>query len=216
MAASNDEKITAIRQKVRELLKDADPAHDFLHVSRVTSLAAYIAGKEHADLGIVVPAALLHDIVVLPKNHPLSSKSSDLAAELAKKLLDEVNYPQEKIPPILEAIRSHSFGKNIVPKTKEAQVVQDADRLDAIGAVGIARVFAVSAKLRRPFYNNSDPFPSSHTPDDNTWALDHFYMKLLKLRDMFNTETARQLAEKRHEFMKVFLDQLRSEIINPL
>ena len=201
-----------IKSKLFAHLQNADPAHDILHAKRVTNTAEHIARAENADLAIVIPAAILHDIVILPKDHPDSLRSSDLAAEKAKKILEEIDYPKEKIEPILYAIQTHSFGKGIKPETKEAQIVQDADRLDAIGAIGIARTFSVGAKLNRPFYNENEPFAKTRELNDKQWTLDHFYIKLLKLKSMMNTQTAKKMAQERQKTMVSFLDAFQREL----
>jgi uncharacterized protein len=106
----------------------------------------------------------------------------------------------------------HSFSRGLVPDTLEGKVLQDADRLDAIGAIGIARLFATSAAMRRPFYAEEDPFARAREPDDKQFGVDHFFRKLLRIRDGLHTETARAIAAERHDFMHAYLEQLAREI----
>lgn len=193
---------------------EGDAAHDVSHIQRVVENAKSILSKEPepADLEVVLPAAWLHDSVVLPKNHPDRKNASALAAEKAAEFLSNIDYPKNKIPAVAHAIEAHSFSAGIKPATPEAQIVQDADRLDALGAIGIARCFAVGGELARPLYHPDDPFAISREPDDSIWTIDHFYKKLFRLPDLLNTSTAQEMAKERVLFMKSFLKQLSSEI----
>lgn len=190
----------------------ADPAHDLGHVMRVVHSAQTIARAEGADIEVVYCAALLHELVNLPKSHPHSSRSGELCAIAAEQLLRRVGASDGLIEQVTEAIRVHAFSAGIVPRSLEAKVLQDADRLDAIGAIGIARCFATCASMGRPFYSMSDPFCEQRVPDDKSWGLDHFYRKLLRISDALHTETARKMALERAKFMEEFLRQLRHEI----
>jgi len=104
------------------------------------------------------------------------------------------------------------FLQNKIPKTLEGQILQDADRLDALGAIGIARVFATGGSLKRPFYNIDDPFCKRRIPDDKIWTVDHFFQKLLKLESLMNTKSGKAEAKKRTRILKEFLNQLKQEI----
>ncbi|MBI4149812.1 HD domain-containing protein, partial [Candidatus Woesearchaeota archaeon] len=192
------EKLELLRQKVQaSLAASTDPAHDFSHVMRVYSMADHLCKKEGGDPDIVLPAALLHDLYHVPKNHPDRAKASEISAVMAEKLLREIDYTKEKIPHIMDAIRSHSFSRGETPLTKEAMIVQDADRLDAIGAIGIARLWVTGAQFNRALYCAEDPFAEKGRKlDDMKYGLDHFYEKLLKLKDKMNTETAKKIAEE--------------------
>jgi uncharacterized protein len=185
------------------------PAHDWAHVQRVAGLVRQIVAVEGGRLEVAVGAALLHELFNYPKGHPLSPLSGDRCAEEAEKVLE--GEEPELIRQISYAIRVHPFSRGIVPETLEAKILQDADRLDAIGAIGIARCFATCAEMKRPFYAPDDPFCERRQPDDKLWGVDHFYQKLLKLT--FHTHTARQLAESRFAFMKSFLEQLRGDTL---
>ena len=127
--------------------KSADSAHDTDHVQRVVINAEKFAQLENADLEIVIPAAWLHDCVAVSKNSSLRNQASKLSAEKAEQLLKEWNYPLENIDAIKHAIEAHSYSANIKPLTLEAKIVQDADRIDSIGAIGVARMMMVGGKM---------------------------------------------------------------------
>ena len=190
----------------------ADPAHDSAHVARVVVSAGKIGAEEGADPWVLVPAAWLHDCVILPKGHPDSSRSSLLAAEAGETWLRENGFPSGHLPAVRHAIEAHSFSAGIEPRSLEARVLQDADRLDALGAIGVARCFVVGGARGRPIYCLEDPFCDQRNADDSRSTLDHFYTKLLRLPGLMRTPAGRREAERRLEFMKSFLQQLREEI----
>jgi len=190
----------------------AEPAHDALHVTRVMASARRIAAAEGADVDVCVTAAMLHELFNYPKSHPDSSRSGDVCAEHATALLREHGWDEAFIARVAYCIAVHSFSRGIMPETLEAKVLQDADRLDAIGAIGIARCFATSADMKRPFYALDDPFCRAREPDDKEWGIDHFYKKLLRIGDGLHTATARALAAERIAFMRAYLDQLEREV----
>lgn len=189
-----------------------DPAHDLAHIRRVVANARWLAAAEGANPAVVMPAAWLHDCVVLPKDSDRRSQASRLAAEAAGSFLSETDYPPDLIPAVEHAIAAHSFSAGIPPQTLEAQVVQDADRLDALGAIGAARTFAVGGEMGRTLYHEGDPFCATRLPDDAISTLDHFYTKLLTLAGTMKTAVGRQEAEQRTAFLHHFLNQLRHEI----
>ena len=203
--------INSIKNEVIEIL-DNDPAHDFDHVMRVYNNAQKIVKKEKANQKLVLSAVLLHDIVSYPKSSKRSKFSSIDSAKKSKIILKKHGFSNEEIIIISNAIAEHSFAQNKVPQTLEGQILQDADRLDALGAIGIARVFATSGSLNRPFYNIDDPFCTKRNPDDNLWAVDHFFNKLLKLESMMNTKSGKIEAKKRTKVLKEFLKQLKDEV----
>lgn len=190
----------------------SDAAHDLEHTRRVVANARRLALHEGADLAIVIPAAWLHDCVAVPKDSPLRSQASTLAAEAAGAFLRAAGYDPAAVPAIEHAIAAHSFSAGIAPQSLEAQVVQDADRLDALGAVGIARTLMLGAMLGRPLYDAAEPFPTRRPPDDARSSIDHFYTKLLRLAATMQTDSGRREAEARTVFMQAFLDQLAAEI----
>ncbi len=189
-----------------------DAAHDREHIRRVVYTARRLALAECADLAVVVPAAWLHDCVVVPKDSPLRSQASAQAARAAVGFLRGILYPEAYLAAIEHAIAAHSFSANLQPRTIEAQVVQDADRLDAIGAIGVARCLMLGGALGRRLYDPAEPFPATREPDDRAYTIDHFYLKLLRLADSMTTAAGRAEAQRRTAFMQGFLDQLQSEI----
>lgn len=189
-----------------------DLAHDLLHVKRVVKLANLIADSEGGDLNVVLPAAWLHDCLSYPKNHPLRSLSSLHAADKAIIFLRRIHYPECYLLAIHHAIAAHSVSGDVKATSLEAKIVQDADRLDALGAIGVARCIQVSSQLQRPLYSEEDPFAETRCIDDLQFTLDHFYKKLLTLANAMNTQVGREIACQRTEFMKSYLQQLALEI----
>lgn len=203
--------INEIKNQVEKIM-DNDSAHDFEHVMRVYKNAQKICKKEKANEKLVLIATLLHDIVSYPKSDKRSKLSSTHSAKKSKQILKKYDFSNEEIIIISNAIRDHSFSQNKVPATLEGKILQDADRLDAIGAIGIARVFATGGSLKRPFYNTDDPFCKTRKPDDKTWTVDHFYQKLLNLESLMNTKSGKMEAKKRTKILKNYLKQLKQEI----
>ncbi len=202
-----------IKRKVKRMLDGRDPAHDFHHIMRVYKNAKLIGRREGTNMEILLLAVLLHDLVVYPKGSTKSSKSSDESADLAENILQSCGYPQDKINQVCYCIRVHSYSKRLVPASLEGRILQDADRLDALGAIGIARTFSIGGSEGRTFYNANDPFCRSNRElDDKQWTLDHFHKKLLKLEDFMHTRTARKIAQERTRFMTLFMRQLQKEI----
>jgi uncharacterized protein len=202
-----------IKRRVKKVLEGRDPAHDFQHIMRVYKNAELIGRREGADMDVLLPAALLHDLVVYPKGSAKTSKSADDSADLAEKWLRSYRYPQARIDKISYCIRTHSYSKRLVPATLEGKILQDADRLDALGAIGIARTFSVGGSENRPFYNPEDPcWKSGRELNDREWTLDHFQTKLLRLKKSMHTKTAREMARERAGFMEFFIRQLQKEI----
>jgi uncharacterized protein len=190
----------------------ADTAHDEGHVRRVVANAKKLAEVEGAELAVVLPAAWLHDCVVIAKNSAERSSASRLAAKRAGGFLREAGYPAKHIAAIEHAIEAHSFSARVAPQTLEAKVVQDADRLEALGAVGIARTLITGGANGTPFYDPAEPFPITRAADDRTSIIDHFFTKLLLLADTMQTAAGRDAAQQRAQFLKQYLTQLGSEI----
>lgn len=189
-----------------------DPAHDITHVKRVVNNALYLTEIESANLDVTLPAAWLHDCVTVPKNSDLRAQSSRLAAEAAVQFLAEAGYPGQWLEAIHHAIEAHSFSAGVPTRTLEAQVVQDADRLEALGAIGIARCLLTGGAMGTPLYDPDDPFCEGREPDDRRYTLDHFYCKLLRLPDTMQTRAGRAEAKRRVRYMQDFLQRLAGEI----
>jgi uncharacterized protein len=190
----------------------ADPAHDLSHVQRVVQNTLRLTETEGGNAAITVPAAWLHDCVSVAKDSPLRKQASKLAAEEAVRFLRSVDYPTDLLEPIYHAIEAHSFSANIETDTLEASIVQDADRLEAVGAIGITRCFLTGGSLGTPLYDPADPFAENREPNDRLYTLDHFYCKLLGLTETMKTEAGKTEAIKRTEYMRDFLKQLGAEI----
>lgn len=191
----------------------ADAAHDLSHIKRVLKNAVYLTDLENVNSWITLPAACLHDCVPVAKDSTLRAQGSRLAAEAAATFLASIGFPDELLSEVSHAIEAHSYSAGIAPRTAEARVVQDADRLDSLGAIGIARCLLVGGRLDRPLCATEDPFCDERTPDDGSYTLDHFYAKLLKLPATMQTEAGRAEAERRADLMRRYLDDLRAEIV---
>ncbi len=189
-----------------------DAAHDPAHIHRVVANARALAPLEHAPLDVVIPAAWLHDCVAVPKDSPLRPQGSRLSAAEAVRLLTAWGYPTDLLPDVQHAIEAHSFTAGITPRTPAARVLQDADRLDALGAVGLARCLMLGATMGRPLYHEADPFCERRAPDDAMSSLDHFYTKLFGLAATMQTAAGKAEAERRTAFLRQFTDELRREI----
>mgnify|MGYP002642074590 FL=1 len=204
---------TKLIEKARRIIDDKDPSHDLAHALRVLRNAEYIADFEGGDLGVIIPAALFHDVIVYPKHSSKSKYSARDSAILAREILESLGYCKDKISLVEEAILEHSYGKGIKPERLESQIVQDADRLEAVGAIAIMRTFCSTGQMQRKLYHFSDPFCVDRKPDAKAQALDLFYDRLLKVGQTMNTETARNLAGVRTKFLYQFLEQLESELL---
>ncbi|MFW1534335.1 HD domain-containing protein [Vibrio parahaemolyticus] len=189
-----------------------DAAHDIEHVKRVVKTAKQLCDEENADIAIVLPAVYLHDCFTYPKDHPNRKQSSAIAAKKAIAYLESIQYPQHYHDAIAHAIEAHSFSANIRPNTLEAQIVQDADRLDALGAIGVTRCIQVSTHFNAQLYNDNDMFAKERELNDKQFTVDHFQTKLFKIVDTMNTESAKLEANKRKAFMQTYLKQLYDEV----
>lgn len=196
---------------------DQDSGHDWGHLWRVLANAHTLHERQapgpEAPWPELAAAALLHDLVNLPKSDPRRGQASRLSAERAAALLAEL----DALSPLARqrvggAIRRHSFSSGLVPQTTLDGLLADADRLDALGAVGIARVFAVSGLLDRPLFDPFDPFARQRPLDDERFGLDHFYLKILRLPELMRTEAGRALADERAAVLRQYLDALGAEL----
>lgn len=198
--------------QIAQIATADDPAHDLLHFKRVVATAKSLCSQEGAKPEVVVPAAWLHDFVIVPKNDPRRQQVSKLSADAAIEYLKQRRYPKNYFEEIHHAIVTHSFSANQETKTIEAGIVQDADRLDALGAIGLARCFAVAGILKRPLYSEQDPFCTNRAVDDQKYTLDHFYAKLFKIAETLQTPAGRAEGARRVALMKRYLNDLSLEI----
>ncbi|OYQ22940.1 phosphohydrolase [Pseudomonas mandelii] len=189
-----------------------DGAHDLSHLQRVWHNVRTLHAEEGGDLDVLLAAVLLHDCVAVEKNSPLRSQASRLAAEKASVVLANMNWPSTKIKAVAHAIEAHSFSANITPTSLEAKIMQDADRLDSLGMLGVARTFYIAGRMGSALYDPQDPEARARDYDDKRFCLDHFQTKLLHLADGFQTMTGQRLARVRHERLKGFMDLFKEEI----
>ena len=204
--------IKYLKNHVEKIYRKNDPAHDFEHIMRVYKNAEKICKNEKANKKLVLISVLLHDIVKLKNSHSKFRSSSDASVHKSLKILKKLKLSNKEIDIVIEAIYNHSFTKKKISNTIEGQILQDSDRLDALGSIGIARVFAVSGFKNRPFYNPNDPFSKKRKFNDKKWALDHFFKKLLILEKKMNTKSGKIEAKRRTKILKKFLDNLKQEI----
>ena len=190
-----------------------DGSHDRSHIRRVWQNARTIAENEGlADQSVLIAAVILHDCVAVEKNAPQRSQASRLAAARARSILAGLGWQDEAIDRTAHAIEAHSFSAGIAPETLEARIVQDADRLDAIGAIGIARCFYVAGRMGSGLYDSNDPAARHRPLDDRRFALDHFEAKLFKVALNFQTRAGQALANERSRAMHDFMRDLMTEI----
>ncbi|WP_099351597.1 HD domain-containing protein [Fredinandcohnia onubensis] len=204
--------IEATTTFVKNILQHDSSGHDWWHIERVRKAALQIGEKENANLFVVEMAALLHDVADEKLN-----KSEEEGLMKVRNWLSSLQITDSEQKEIIEIISTMSFkgGSRPPMKTIEGQVVQDADRLDAIGAIGIARTFAYAGAHGDLIYDPELPFRESMTKEEyrngKSTAVNHFYEKLLKLKDTLNTNAAQKAAQERHDFMTAFLDQFYKE-----
>jgi uncharacterized protein len=190
-----------------------DGSHDQSHLLRVWRNATSIADQEPAcDRTVLTAAVILHDCVAVEKNAPQRAQASRLASAQARRILADIGWEPSRIDAAAHAIEAHSFSADIPPETVEARIVQDADRLDAIGAIGVARCFYVAGRMGSSLYDPGDPPAANRDLDDRTFALDHFGAKLFKVAGNFQTKTGQALAEARTRTMQGFVRALLEEI----
>ena len=188
--------------------------HDWHHISRVLNISRFIQSQEGGNLEVIELAALLHDI----SDHKFNGGKLDEGGKIAHDLLIELGADQiiaNEVKYIVDNVSYKGANTKVEMKTLEGRIVQDADRLDAIGAIGVARTFAYGGHKGQPMYN-PDSAPKLHSSFEDyvssgTNTINHFYEKLLLLADRLNTETAKRMGKERHQYMEQFLEQFYSE-----
>lgn len=189
-----------------------DASHDFQHVMRVFHMAVKMGKQEGADLDVLIPAALFHDIIIYPKDHPKSKNETDESAAAARRILEVLKeYPQEKIELVALCIRECSTSKGIMPKHIESKILQDADHLEATGALLVMRIFSSGGQMRRAFYNPEDPF-CKKDGDVLRSNMDSLYRKYLFIEKRLHTSCAKKIAKRRNLFLKKFLKEFSVEL----
>lgn len=208
----NKQMQACLEQEARRLIDDHDAAHDFEHARRVMVNALGIGAIEGGDPDVLVPAALFHDVVMYPKNDPRSESASRQSAMTAVTILQGFSdYPQEKIESVVEAISNCSFYIESARLSRDSLILQDADRLEATGAIAIMRTFWSAGQMGQSLYNPTDPFSMSAKPDGLKYALDLFQTRLFQVESRMNTMTGRELAVKRTQFLHEFIAQFKDE-----
>lgn len=189
--------LDSVKQIIYNKFSGEGTGHDYFHIERVVKTAVQIARQENADLFLTELAAWLHDV----GDHKLNN-GVDKSEEQITLILRSLNLSQELISQVIEIVSQVSFSKGKTAESLEAKIVQDADRLDALGAIGIARVFAYGGSKQREIHNPDNPAETS---------IQHFYDKLLKLKDRMNTNTGKAIATDRHRYLEGFLQQFFTE-----
>ncbi|KQV59486.1 MULTISPECIES: HD domain-containing protein [unclassified Duganella] len=189
-----------------------DGAHDTNHLHRVWRNAKLLL-EQHpgADRLVVMAACYLHDLVNLPKNHPERHLASRQAAVLARTQLADAGFPVDRLDAVAHAIETHSFSAALPPTTLEARIVQDADRLDALGAVGLARMFYIAGRMGTALAHPEDPLAVNRERNDKIYSLDHIEVKLATLPGTMQTAAGRELGEQRLQELLAFRDSFVAE-----
>ncbi len=191
----------------------SDGAHDLGHLDRVWKSCRLIALDEPgADADVLAAAAYFHDAVNLPKDSPDRAQASRLSADLAVRELAAMGFDAGRMAAVHHAIAAHSFSAGIAPETVEARILQDADRLEALGAIGLARMFLIAGQMGGALFHAADPLAMERALDDRRYALDHLEVKLFPVAAAMQTATGRRMAEERAEWMESFRTRLLHEI----
>jgi uncharacterized protein len=211
MQATNHSELDTWRVRLAQLAaaavagQGADGAHDLNHVERVwRNAGALLAHYPQADALVVLAACYLHDLVNVPKDDPRRSSASRLSAQLASAQLAALDFPADKLAAVAHAIEAHSFSAGVPATTLEARIVQDADRLDGLGAVGLARMFYIAGRMGSALAHGTDPLARARPLDDKAYSLDHIEAKLARLPAMMQTEAGRALGEARLATLTAF------------
>lgn len=216
-ATAGDQALQPLCERLEAVLSahddGSDGSHDVYHSRRVLRMALRIAQAEGgADAVTLACAAYLHDLVNLPKNHPDRSRASTLSADAARPILRELGIDEARIEAACHAIETHSFSAGKKPQMLEARILQDADRIEALGAIGIARAFYIAGMLGSGLFDGGDPLAEHRPLDDKKFALDHFEVKLWSLATTMQTDAGRRIAQERTQYMRDFVAQLVGEL----
>ena len=188
-----------------------DPTHDVAHALRV-ALWTIRLGGDAVDMREAIAAALLHDAVNPPKDSPERAHASERSAALAAEQLPLCDFAPAAVTRIADAIRDHSFSRGAVPATALGRALQDADRLEALGAIGLLRCISTGTRMGGEWFDGDDPFAEQRPLDDKRYSVDHFQTKLLTLAATMCTDAGRAEAERRTAFLNTFLTQLADEL----
>ncbi|MFH1503285.1 MAG: HD domain-containing protein [Candidatus Diapherotrites archaeon] len=200
-----------LRERIKIYFENGSGGHGLDHTNRVFKNSLIISKGENVDLDIIQVAALLHDVARLKEDEGEVKCHAEEGAKMARSILIEMEFPQEKIEGVIHAINVHRYSKNLKPESREAEILQDADRLDALGASAIARIMSRAGKASIPIYDPKIP-PKKEYGGAATTAINHFYEKILKIKpETFKTEKAREIAVERYNFIKEFVDRFLEE-----
>jgi len=203
--------ILKLKKEIKHRFK-SDISHGFDHTERVYNTALGLAKNKKVDLDVVEISALLHDIARNKEERNSKICHAKEGAKMAQQILKKYHLSKEKVTNIAHCIETHRYSKKLTPKTIEAQIIQDADRLDAIGAISIARVFAYSGKTKMPFHNASIKPKKVYLGEASETSINHFFEKILKIKpNNFNTKKAKGIAKERYRFTKNFVDRFLKE-----
>lgn len=200
-----------LKEKIQKYYESGG-SHAFDHTQRVYNLSLRLSKNQKVDLDVVKAAALLHDVARLKEDKEEVECHAEHGAIMAEKILKDMNFPKEKIEKVSYAIKVHRDSKRIKAETKEAEILQDADKLDALGAITIGRMFSTGGKTDRPLYKPDIPFGKVYAGYKSDSTIHGFYAKILKITpDIFNTKEARKIAKRRYKFVEEFLDHFFKE-----
>jgi uncharacterized protein len=210
---ASDPALAALLAEVRHRASAADASHDLDHLLRV---ALWTLRCDPAlEPRLAVAAALLHDAVHVPKDHPDRSQASERSAELARDRLAAHGFGPAEVALAAEAIRDHSFSRGAEPASDLGRALQDADRLEALGAIGLARCFATGAAMGATLFDPEDPWAERRPLDDRRHSVDHFFTKLLRLPETMRTPRGRVEAARRAMVLRAYLEALAAELGGP-
>jgi uncharacterized protein len=204
-------RLRAVHEALLARGTDGDAAHDHAHLYRVALWTCRLLGDERR-LEAAAASALLHDLVNVPKNHPHRARASELSAEAAAPILEQAGFAPTESEEIRTAIRQHSFSRGEKPGSDLARALQDADRLEALGAIGIMRCYSTGVRMGTKYFHPEDPWARKRELNDSAFSLDHFFTKLLLLPDTMNTAAGREEALERVKPMEAFLRSLGREL----
>jgi uncharacterized protein len=207
---ADDPALGALYAHARALLDD-DPGHDAAHCVRVAAWTLRL-GPTSLDPRLAIAAALLHDIVNVPKNSSERASASELSARHAAEILPAHGFSSDETALVTGAIRTHSFSRGETPTSDLGRALCDADRLEALGVIGLFRTISTGTRMGSRYFHSDDPWARSRALDDRAYGVDHFFTKLLKLPGTLHTEAGRREAERRAEFLRFTLRELAGEI----
>jgi uncharacterized protein len=190
---------------------DDDPGHDVAHCLRVAVWTLRLGGGA-LEPRLAIAAALLHDIVNVPKNSPERTNASELSARYAAELLPQHGFSAAEAEAVAEAIRTHSFSRGETPKGDLGRALCDADRLEALGAIGLFRTISTGVRMGARYFDPDDPWARDRPLDDKVYSIDHFFTKLLRLPESFSTVAGRTEARRRTAFLQATLEELGVEL----